>query len=308
MRFQLLSAVAFLQTIDAFNSLTPQERFSYSLLMTPQTRGEFLQKVSIATLSSSFITQEPLPANAIDPESTIQPITQDPLPANAIAPESTIQPITQDPLPANAIAPESTIQPITQEPLLANAIDPESTIQPITQEPLPAKAIEPEFPIKPCKIRRDGKPINCVSTSSVKQVDCYVAPWTFEVSASEAQKTLKGVFAADPIIYEEIYEGKNYLRVNAIRGPVSDQLEFSFNEEDKYVKIRSAEISDNPFVSDFGANRRRLSEIRKIAKLFNVMGGGGYDSIEQRGTGPLGQLKSFYGLQSGAGFEDVFKD
>lgn len=128
------------------------------------------------------------------------------------------------------------------------------------------------------------------------------------MSANEAQGSLKRIFTEDPGIYEQLYEEEGYLRVNAIRGLVSDQIEFLFDDEEKLVKIRSAETSDKPSISDFGANRRRLDEIRKKARLFNVMGGGGYDSIEKRGTGPVGQLKAFYGLQSGAGFEEVLSD
>jgi hypothetical protein len=76
------------------------------------------------------------------------------------------------------------------------------------------------------------------------------------------------------------------------------------------VKLRSAELFEDtpPSISDFGANRRRLDGIRKEAKVFELMGGGGYDSIEMRGTGPLGQLKAFYGLQSGSGFEDLYAE
>jgi uncharacterized protein (DUF1499 family) len=169
----------------------------------------------------------------------------------------------------------------------------------------------PSKSIPMCKLQGGGKPSNCVSTSSVKQLDCYVTPWTFEVSADEAKARLKGVFAADPDIYKDLYEEKGYLRINAARGLVMDQLEFVIDEKDSLVKLRSAELFEDtpPSISDFGANRRRLDGIRKAAKVFELMGGGGgYDSIEMRGTGPLGQLKAFYGLQSGSGFEDLYED
>jgi hypothetical protein len=137
----------------------------------------------------------------------------------------------------------------------------------------PSRADE-EVPPKPpkiaaCKAQGGGSPSNCVSTSSVKQVDCYLAPRTFDCKVTEAQARLKGVFLADP--------------------------------------MRSAELSDAPSISDFGANRRRIDGIRKEAKVFDVMGGS-YDAIESRGTGPMGQLKAFYGLQSGAGFEGLYED
>mmetsp|Transcript_30486 Transcript_30486/g.34748 ORF Transcript_30486/g.34748 Transcript_30486/m.34748 type:complete len:230 (-) Transcript_30486:286-975(-) len=228
MKLKSILLIVFFQTTEAFNCINvSNKRSSLNLLATPQSRGDFLEKVLVASLTSTLIFQEPV--GAIDSQSIIQP----------------------------------------------------------------------------CKVRRSA---NCVSTASVKQLECYVAPWTFEVSASEAQKTLRTFFIADPDIYEAIYEEKNYIRVNAIRGLAKDRLEFLFDEEEKFVKIRSSEISETPSMSDFGANRRRLDEIRKVVNIFDVMGGGGYDSIETRGTGPLGQLKSFYGLQSGAGFEDVLKE
>ena len=161
--------------------------------------------------------------------------------------------------------------------------------------------------IAACKLQGGGKPSNCISTSSVKQVDCYVAPWTFDCSAAEAQARLKGVFAADPMTYSDMYDEVGYLRVTAARGLVTDQLEFVIDDKEKLVKMRSAELSDAPSISDFGANRRRLDGIRKEAKVFDVMGGS-FDSIENRGTGPVGQLKAFYGLQSGAGFEDLYDE
>jgi uncharacterized protein (DUF1499 family) len=175
----------------------------------------------------------------------------------------------------------------------------------------PSRADE-EVPPKPpkisaCKLQGGKGPSNCVSTSSVRQVECYVAPWTFECTATEAQSRLKGVFVADPLTYNDIYEEKDYIRVKAGRGLVTDELEFVFDEEGKFVKMRSAELTETPSISDFGANRRRIDGIRKEAKVFDVMGGS-YDAVESRGTGPMGQLKAFYGLQSGAGFEGLYED
>lgn len=121
---------------------------------------------------------------------------------------------------------------------------------------------------------------------------------------------LKGVLVSDPsLTVEEVVP--NYIRVSAVRGLVTDELEFLVNEQDKVVTFRSAEKGDGASLSDFGLNRKRLEELRKKASIFGVMGEGlTADSIEgsARGGGPLGQLKAFYGLQSGQGFEDVFED
>jgi uncharacterized protein (DUF1499 family) len=161
--------------------------------------------------------------------------------------------------------------------------------------------------ILPCKPRKDGTYSNCVSTSSVKQVDCYIAPWTYECSLNDAQSCLRKVFSQDPLVFSNIYETTGYIRVDAARGLVTDELEFRFQDQEKVVTIRSAEKASSSTISDFGANRRRLDNIRKDAKVFGVMGGA-FDSIETRGTGPLGQLKAFYGLQSGEGYQDLYNN
>ena len=164
--------------------------------------------------------------------------------------------------------------------------------------------------IAPCKVVGGGKPNNCISTSSVRQVDCYAPPWTFEVSEEEAMARLKGVIASDPSLelMEEV--PPNYVKVRAVRGRgVTDELEFLINAQYKVVMFRSAEAGEEPNVGDFGANRKRLEDIRKKASVFGVMGEGlTADSYGDRGTGPLQQLKAFYGLQSGGGYEEIFED
>ena len=162
--------------------------------------------------------------------------------------------------------------------------------------------------ITPCKVEVGG-PTNCVSTASVRQVGCYAPPWTFQVSPEEAMARLKGVLISDSS-YNVEQVTTDYIRVSTVRGLVTDELEFRINEQDKVVTFRSAEKGDAPSVSDFGLNRKRLEELRKKAGVFGVMGEGlTADSFEGGGGGgPLGQLKAFYGLQSGKGFEDVFED
>jgi uncharacterized protein (DUF1499 family) len=170
----------------------------------------------------------------------------------------------------------------------------------------PANADAPSS-IAACKVVA-GVPTNCVSTASIKQVGCYAPPWTFQVSSEEAMARIKGVLVSDPSLnVEEVLP--NYIRATCSRGLTTDELEFLVNDQDKVVTFRSAEVGDAS-VSDFGVNRKRLEELRKKASVFGVMGEGlTADSFEgARGGGPLGQLKAFYGLQSGQGFEDVFEE
>jgi hypothetical protein len=83
-------------------------------------------------------------------------------------------------------------------------------------------------------------------------------------------------------------------------------LEFLVNSQDKVVTFR-AEQDGEPSVSDFGAIRKQLDSIRQRGK-FGVMGQGVTADTAPSKNGPLGQLKAFYGLQSGQGFEGVFDD
>jgi uncharacterized protein (DUF1499 family) len=155
----------------------------------------------------------------------------------------------------------------------------------------------------------------CVSTSNVRQIDLYSPPWTFATTPpNEVMSRLKGAVTADPSCRIVQQDGSKYLAVEAQRpdlfGTV-DRLEFVINDKDEVVTFRSAAPLESTG-TDFGIQRRRLDEIRKRAGIFGLMG----DTLDtadtktsgERGNGPLGQLRAFYGLQSGSGFEDVLAE
>jgi len=160
---------------------------------------------------------------------------------------------------------------------------------------------------------------NCVSTSSIKQLDLYAAPWTFlDASPEEAAARIKGVVASDPnlelLASGTTTTGSYYLKVASSRGGglIKDTLEFIVNAKDKVVTFRGEQEydADNPpALSDFGAIRKTLDSIRVRGQVFGVMGQS-LDSADSYGSnnGPGGQLKAFFGLQSGKGFEDVFEE
>ena len=163
--------------------------------------------------------------------------------------------------------------------------------------------------VKECAIVKG--PNNCVSTASVKQVSCYAPPWTFQVTADEAAARIKGVIASDPSLHLLQEQDNRLFIISATRVGANDQVELLISDKDQVVTFRSYDTSENPPISDFGVNRKRLEYIRKTAGVFGVMGEGmTADSFEGRSNinGPVGQLKAFYGLQSGEGFEDVFAD
>lgn len=167
-----------------------------------------------------------------------------------------------------------------------------------------------DFTIQACGTAEKSQ--NCVSTSSVKNLDKYSPPWTYQCSPDEAFARLKGVIASEPeLSIIELEKSARYIKVSAPRGLASDEIEFVVRGNgDNVVTFRSQEIN-GPGVSDFGAMRSRLDSLRKKSGVFDIMGAGmTADSYEMpiSNRGALGQLKAFYGLQSGKGFESVFED
>jgi uncharacterized protein (DUF1499 family) len=157
----------------------------------------------------------------------------------------------------------------------------------------------------------------CISTSNVKQINLYSPPWTFTsaVSPDEVMSRLKGAILADPSCTILQQDGNKYLAVQAQRpsdifGTI-DKVEFVINDIDQVVTYKSSAPNDSTG-TDFGIQRKRLDEIRKRSGIFGMMG----DTLKtadtrtnsERGNGPIGQLKAFYGLQSGGGFEDVLAE
>lgn len=159
-----------------------------------------------------------------------------------------------------------------------------------------------------------GKPSNCVSTSNIKQLDTYSPPWTFQCSADEAFARIKGLLKSSEYTITEVDDDSRYIKADVNRFNGVDSIEFLVKEEDNVVVFKSFE-KEGPAngISDFGANRNRVDELRKKSNgVFALMGEGlgTADAFEGGASGSqngfAGQLKAFYGLQSGAGYEDAF--
>lgn len=163
------------------------------------------------------------------------------------------------------------------------------------------------------RLRRCDKSSACISTASVKQIDSYSPPWTFECSWDEAYARLKGtIFSDSTLRIIESDADAGYLKAIADRNPlVQDELEFVvWKGNDKIVSYRSAQKSGGPDISDFGANKIRMESLRKRAGVFDLMGSGfTADSYNMHGEtmDPLRQLKSFYGYQTGLGNNIYFQ-
>jgi len=173
-----------------------------------------------------------------------------------------------------------------------------------------------------------GKPNNCIATSNIKQLDTYSPPWTFDdsMSGDEAFARLKGIVKKSSEVGGQSYniieidEKGRYMKIETPRGigfNFIDSVEFVVRADDQVVIFKSSEKpgedGSTSGLSDFGANRKRIEELRKSSGgAFQVMGSGlgtadSYDGGAQgKRNGWGGQLKAFYGLNSGAGYQDVF--
>ena len=167
------------------------------------------------------------------------------------------------------------------------------------------------YGISACVKPANGVPINCVSTSSVRQVDLYMAPWTWPdgTSVDEVVGRIKGVVDADPTLQLVEQRDQRYFRVRAARNlGYYDEIELVVQPADRVVIFRSQQVEGPESVSDFGGNRKRMENLRKQIPFLQVMG----TDLESADSGPRegvgGQLKAFWGLQSGGGFEKVLLD
>jgi uncharacterized protein (DUF1499 family) len=178
----------------------------------------------------------------------------------------------------------------------------------VTASLLQQAAVADDSTTLACKKPQGGAPANCVSTASVKQLDLYMSPWTYPegMPVDEVMARLKGAVSTD-IKLEVVEQKENYLKVKAIRNFAIDELEFLVNPVDRVITFSSQQV-EGPDIGDFDGNRKRLDELKRRAQVFRAMGEeyGSADNAPREGA--LGQLKSFYGLGSGTGYEDILLD
>lgn len=125
---------------------------------------------------------------------------------------------------------------------------------------------------------------NCLSTSSIRSLDKFSSPWTFENtgdSIDEAWSKLVKIIKEDPLLkLEELDNEKFYLRAtakSAIPPTGLDDLEFLLRPEDKIATYRTASreaVYVGPvLLGDGGANQNRLDKLRYQLK-WDVVGAG----------------------------------
>lgn len=221
----------------------------------------------------------------------------------------------------NALADEGsdTVAPVVSADEGSNTVAPvlsadkgSDTVAPVLSE---RETVAKSRTIDGCPKPTPGKPNNCVATANIKQLATYIPPWTFEVSPDAAFARLKGLVGDEPsFTVTECDESSLYLKVDVRRNfSAEDVMEFLVRRDDKVVVLKSYEKDDGS-ISDFGANKKRVDDLlQKSSDVFRVMGGGmTADSYEGgaggKRNGAVGQLKAFYGLQSGQGYQEVLQD
>lgn len=203
------------------------------------------------------------------------------------------------------------LQAINRKTFLSSSIAAASVLFPFAQKSNAEEEVTRK--IQGCPKPVDGKATHCIGTTNIKQLDTYSPPWTFETSPDEAFARLKGIIKSDPSLeVVETDDDGRYIRVETKRLNTVDSLEFLVKGDDKVIIFKSTE-KEASGLPDFGANRKRVEELRKKSGgFFSMMGDGltadSYDGgAAGKRNGIGGQLKAFYGLNSGQGYESVFE-
>jgi len=268
--------------------------------------------------SSNYFSQEIKASRALNAQSTVKNSRKCSISRSSFVASSAALLIQTPTLISNAITDEEVSD--TTATSVSKYLEPvdtpnevgDTTTTPVSKEPEPVA--KPARTIEGCPKPTSGKPNNCVATANIKQLDTYIPPWTFEVSPDVAFNRLKGLIGDDPsFIVTECDESSLYLKVEIKRNFVQDVMEFLVKGDDKVIVLKSYE-KDVGSLSDFGVNKKRVDDLlEKSSGVFSVMGGGmTADSYEGgaggKRNGAFGQLKAFYGLQSGQGFQEVIQE
>ena len=191
--------------------------------------------------------------------------------------------------------------------------------------PLPSPAFdEPVLvPVTPPSITQcPPQTKNCISSSNIKDITKYSPPWSYSTSTEEAFKTLKNSISSDPNLrvtssylpstsssLSSVESSSPYITASASRAfKDQDALTFLFKPSDSLILFTTKENNDDTKVPDFGAQRSRLKNLRVLSGFGEMGQGFGSADVAGKKESFGTQLKSFYGLQSGKGWEDIYED
>eukprot|EP00588_Corethron_pennatum_P032331 CAMPEP_0194347160 /NCGR_PEP_ID=MMETSP0171-20130528/105835_1 /TAXON_ID=218684 /ORGANISM="Corethron pennatum, Strain L29A3" /LENGTH=282 /DNA_ID=CAMNT_0039114381 /DNA_START=542 /DNA_END=1390 /DNA_ORIENTATION=+ len=139
----------------------------------------------------------------------------------------------------------------------------------------------------------------CLSTSSTKDIMKFTAPWEYDAGASSPGNVLvalkRAIVRASGSITEE---NGGYLRADLNGFEMQYQV-----RTDGVVTYKMAQAGGFRLPGGEKVIRSKLDEVKKVAGVFGS--GGPQAGAVANEEGALGQLKAFYGIQSGLGSEEL---
>uniref|UniRef100_A0A7S1BI80 Uncharacterized protein n=1 Tax=Corethron hystrix TaxID=216773 RepID=A0A7S1BI80_9STRA len=158
----------------------------------------------------------------------------------------------------------------------------------------------------PACLPEDGA---CLSTSSTRDISKFSPPWSYDVARSSPESTVVAL-------------KKSLQKVGSITEEDGSYISASFSGFDLSCVVRSDGAVTYKIAQSGGGFKLPGGEKFARAKLEEVRSGSGvfgetdlsYDTgykggeKSKRDEGAFGQLKAFYGLQSGNGSEDIFEE
>ena len=124
-------------------------------------------------------------------------------------------------------------------------------------------ATEGELTVKDHRLAPCPDSLNCVSTLSDSETHA-IAPFRYHKTMAEAKAVLKhiiGEMSRTELVQEE--EGYLHYEVRSFLFRFVDDVELLFDEDTKTIHFRSA---SRVGYSDFGVNRNRMEEVRRMVE------------------------------------------
>eukprot|EP00588_Corethron_pennatum_P009970 CAMPEP_0194267320 /NCGR_PEP_ID=MMETSP0169-20130528/1875_1 /TAXON_ID=218684 /ORGANISM="Corethron pennatum, Strain L29A3" /LENGTH=440 /DNA_ID=CAMNT_0039008145 /DNA_START=107 /DNA_END=1429 /DNA_ORIENTATION=+ len=139
----------------------------------------------------------------------------------------------------------------------------------------------------------------CLSTSSTKDIMKFAAPWEYDSGVSSPGNVLvalkRAIVRASGSITEE---NDGYLRADVNGFEMQYQV-----RTDGVVTYKMAQAGGFRLPGGEKVIRTKLDEVKTVAGVFGR--GGPPEGAVAKEEGALGQLKAFYGIQSGLGSEEL---
>ena len=169
------------------------------------------------------------------------------------------------------------------------AVYPDTVLDSLAVKPAAGQQL---FGLKGGRLLQCAARSNCVSTSSIKSVEKYARPWSFEGSAEEAfDRLVSTAKQTDTLRVEEADKAAGYVHLTAkssVPPTGVDDVEFLINAQDKLITFRSnsreVAFAGPQQLGDRGSNRNRLVQLQRKLGLKD-MGDYGSEYFENQSSG-----------------------